>query len=191
MTETTARTSARTWVMSTSTIAALSSTLLAVDNLLGFVDAHLFGAGTAPVVAASAVLVAVACVALSAWTRDFARGIGAAAVLGFVLALSPAFANTSWLPTWIPVHTLVPLGFAACAIVVRHGSARPALRASSTVMAALALAWAVGTLVPSRLEVFLALQAATLLMTTVLAAAPWLRRMAVTARSLWDTAAVR
>lgn len=183
--------SRRAGIVSVATIASFCSTVLAVDNLLGFVGSGLLGLGVAPVVAMVAVLAAVASVVLSAWTRDLARGVGAASVLGFLLASSPALEISLWSPLSTVVQALVPLGFAAFAGVSWRRTTRTAPRAASAVTAFCAAAWAIGAFVPLWLEVFLAVQAATLLAASVILGYPWIQRLAACLRHLWDSAEVR
>jgi hypothetical protein len=183
--------SSRTAVVSSATIASLSGTVLAADNALGFAGVHLFSAGVALFVVALAVLAATASVVLSVRARDLARGVGAASVLAFVLTLSPAIATALWLPLSLALQALVPLGFVTCAITTWQTSIAKPLRTWSAVVAVLAVAWGIGAYVPLCLEVFLALQVATLLAASVILGYPWIRRLAACLRHLWDSAEVR
>lgn len=181
---------AHTAALSTATIAVLGSTVLAVDNALGFVDFHLLGFGVAPFIAAAVVLSGAVCAGLAVRTHDLARGIAAAAVVGFALTQSPALAPTLWFPVSIVLQALVPLGFAISATITWRSSTG-GLRTLPAIAAVLAVGWAIGAFVPLRLEVFLALQAMTLLAVTVLVTSPWVRRIADHVRTLWDSAAIR
>lgn len=185
------RGSSRTAAVGAATIASLSGTVLAADNALGFVGAHLLGTGIALSVVVSAVLAAAVSIVFSVLTRDLARGLGAAAVLAFVLTLSPAVATALWLPLSIALQALVPLSFVVSALITWRISVSRPVRTWSVVLAVLAVAWGVGAFVPTRLEAFLALQVATLLAATVIAGSPWLRQIAVSLRHLWDSAEVR
>jgi len=185
------RGSSRRAVVSSATIASLGATVLAADNALGFIGAHLFGTGVALFIVVLAALAATASMVLSVRAGDLARGVGAASVLAFVLTLSPALTSALWLPVSMALQALVPLGFVTCAITTWQISTARALRIWSAVLAVLAVAWGIGAYVPLRLEVFLALQAATLLMTTVIIGRPWIRQLAASLRRLWDSAEVR
>ncbi|GAA3341248.1 hypothetical protein GCM10017714_24430 [Curtobacterium pusillum] len=190
MTNTSTPAIARTAAVSTATIAALGSTILAVDNTLGFAGFHLLGSGVAPFIVAVVMLAAVVCAGLAVRTDDLARGIAAAAVVGFALAQSPALALTLWFPLSTALQALVPLGFAACAIITWRSS-EGQLRILPAIAAILAVAWAIGAFVPLWLEVFLSLQATTMLTVTVLVASPFLSGIARYVRTLWDSAAIR
>lgn len=186
----TTRNSDATAVVSAATIASLGATVLAGDNMLGFTGSHFLGFGAAPFLAVFTVLVAASCVVLAWRAHDVARGIAAASVIAFTLTQSPALPTTLWFPLSMTLQVLVPLGFAACAILTWRGSAHTLPRAVSVMTAALAVAWAGGGFVPVPLEVFLALQAATLLAVTALIAMPWLRHAARLLRHLRDSATI-
>jgi hypothetical protein len=183
--------SERTAVATTGTIASLSSTVLSVDNLLGFGGSHLFGFGATAFFVALALLGGSACMVFAVRGRDLAPGVAAASVAGFVVTQSPALGTDLWLPLSTALHALVPLAFAASALVTWSRSPMKVLRVGSSLTAILAVSWAVGGFVPLWLELFLALQAATLLATTALMAGPLLPRVAGFVRNIWDNAAIR
>ncbi|WP_263054759.1 hypothetical protein [Curtobacterium sp. RIT-PI-V] len=191
MTSTSRPASERTAVATTGTIASLSSTVLSVDNLLGFGGSHLFGFGATAFFVALALLGGSACMVFAVRGHDLAPGVAAASVAGFVVTQSPALGTDLWLPLSTALHVLVPLAFAASALVTWSRSPMKVLRVGSSLTAILAVSWAVGGFVPLWLELFLALQAATLLATTALMAGPLLPRVAGFVRNIWDNAAIR
>jgi len=173
-------------------MATIGAALLAIDNLLGFVSAHLIAAGFVTTVAVVSVSAGVGAAAGAALTRDRARALLAVAVVGFVAALSPATESHMWLPMSIAMQALVPLAFAAGGLLALHSQREfAAVRALTVMLLGLAAAWIVTAFVPVALVAFLVVQAGTLLVAAVLSLESVLRRVRGLARELWSSAEVR
>lgn len=173
-------------------MATIGAALLAIDNLLGFVSAHLIAAGFVTMVAVISVSAGVVAAAVAALARDGARVLLAVAVVGFVAALSPATGSQLWLPVSVAVQALVPLAFAAGGLLLVRGQREfAAVRVLTVMLLGFAVAWTVAAFVPVTLEAFLVVQAGTLLVAAVLSMAFVLRRVRGLARKLWSSAEVR
>jgi hypothetical protein len=178
-------------VVAATAAAALSSTVLAADNTLGFAGIHFMGAGVAPVVAVVAVTLAVVGAIVAVPCRDAPRGIVALCVAGYLLVQSPALQLSTVSPIATAHQAIVPIGIAVAAATVvrrRHATIERVLAAITVVVA---VAWAVTAFVPIWLLGFLLIQLGTLAAATGVAGAPLCARFAGFIRGLWASAAIR
>jgi hypothetical protein len=172
-------------------MATIGAALLAIDNLLGFVSAHLIAVGFVTMVAVISVSAGVVAAAGAALARDGARILLAVAVVGFVAALSPATGTQLWVPVSVAMQALVPLAFAAGGLLVLRSQRKfAAVRVLTVMLLGFAAAWIIAAFVPVALVVFLIAQAGTLVVTAALSLQPLLRRGRSLARELWSSAAV-
>ncbi|PYY61311.1 hypothetical protein DEJ17_04060 [Curtobacterium sp. MCSS17_011] len=172
-------------------VATTGASLLAVDNLLGFIGTHLIAAGPALMVAAVSVSAGVIAAAGAALARGAAHLVFAAAAVVFVGALSPATSSQLWLPLAVALQALVPLAFAAAGLLVLRGSRNStAVRVLAMMLVGFAAAWIVTAFIPV-LVAFLIAQAGTLIVAAALSLQPVLRRGRSLARELWSSAEVR
>jgi hypothetical protein len=172
-------------------IATIGAALLTIDNLLGFVSAHLIAVGFVTMVAVISVSAGVVAAAGAALARDGARVLLAVAVVGFVAALSPATGSQLWLTVSVAMQALVPLAFAAGGLLVLRSQRKFAgVRVLTVMLLGFAAAWIIAAFVPVALVVFLIAQAGTLVVTAALSLQPLLRRGRSLARELWSSAAV-
>lgn len=173
-------------------VATTGASLLAVDNLLGFIGTHLLAAGPVLLVAAISVPAGVVAAAGAALARDAVHLVFAAATAVFVSALSPATSSQLWLPIAVVLQALVPLGFAAAGLLVLRGSGNfTAVRVLAVMLVGFAAAWIVTAFIPVALVAFLLAQAGTLVVGAALSLQPVLRRGRSLARELWSSAEVR
>lgn len=173
-------------------VATTGASLLAVDNLLGFIGTHLIAAGPVLMVAAISVSAGVVATAGAALARDAAHLVFAAATVVFVAALSPATSSHLWLPIAVVLQALVPLAFAAGGLLVLRGPQNfAAVRVLAGMLVGFAAAWLVTAFIPVALVAFLLAQAGTLVVGVVLSLQPVLRRGRSLARELWSSADVR
>lgn len=184
--------SARRAATAASMVATTGASLLAVDNLLGFIGTHLITAGPVLMVAAISVSAGVVATAGAALARDAAHLVFAVATVVFVAALSPATSSDLWLPIAVALHALVPLAFAAGGLLVLRGPQNfAAVRVLAGMLVGFAAAWLVTAFIPVALVAFLLAQAGTLVVGVVLSLQPVLRRGRSLARELWSSAEVR
>ncbi|WP_433953169.1 hypothetical protein [Curtobacterium flaccumfaciens] len=173
-------------------VATTGASLLAVDNLLGFVGTHLIAAGPVLMVAAISVSAGVVAAAGAALARDAVHLVIAAATVVFVTTLSPATSSQLWLPIAVILQALVPLAFAAAGLLALRGSRNStAVRALAVVLVGFAAAWIVTAFIPVALVAFLLAQAGTLVVGAALSLQPVLRRARSLVRALWASAEVR
>jgi hypothetical protein len=172
-------------------VATTGASLLAVDNLLGFIGTHPIAAGPVLMVAAISVSAGVVAAAGAALARDAAHLAFAAATVVFVAALSPATSSQLWLPITVVLQALIPLAFAAAGLLVLRGSRNStAVRVLAVMLVGFAAAWIVTAFVPVALVAFLLAQAGTLVVSAVLSLQPVLRRARSLVRALWASAEV-
>lgn len=173
-------------------VATTGASLLAVDNLLGFIGTHLIAAGPVLMVAAISASAGVVAAAGAALARDAVHLVIAAATVVFVAALSPATSSQLWLPIAVILQALVPLAFAAAGLLALRGSRNStAVRVLAVMLVGFAAAWIVTAFIPVALVAFLLAQAGTLVVGAVLSLQPILRRGRSLARALWSSAEVR
>ncbi|MCS6549065.1 hypothetical protein NYS50_14375 [Curtobacterium flaccumfaciens pv. flaccumfaciens] len=173
-------------------VATTGASLLAVDNLLGFVGTHLIAAGPVLMVAAISVSAGVMAAAGAVLARGAVHLVFAAATVVFVAALSPATSSQLWLPIAVILQALVPLAFAAAGLLALRGSRNStAVRVLAVMLVGFAAAWIVTAFIPVALVAFLLAQAGTLVVGAVLSLQPILRRARSLARALWSSAEVR
>jgi len=174
-------------------VTTTGASLLAVDNLLGFIGTHLIAAGPVLMVAAISVSAGVvAAVAGAALARGAVHLVFAAATVVFVAALSPATSSQLWLPIAVVLQALVPLTFAAGGLLVLRGPQNfAAVRVLAVMLVGFAAAWFVTAFIPVALVAFLLAQAGTLVVGAALSLQPVLRRARSLVRELWASAEVR
>lgn len=173
-------------------VATTGASLLAVDNLLGFVGTYLIAAGPVLMVAAISVSAGVMAAAGAVLARGAVHLVIAAATVVFVTALSPATSSQLWLPIAVILQALVPLAFAAAGLLALRGSRNStAVRVLAVMLVGFAAAWIVTAFIPVALVAFLLAQAGTLVVGAVLSLQPILRRGRSLARALWSSAEVR
>jgi hypothetical protein len=173
-------------------VATTGASLLAVDNLLGFIGTHLIAAGPVLMVAAISVSAGVVAAAGAALAHEAAHLVFAAATVVFVGALSPATSSQLWLPIAVILQALVPLAFAAAGLLALRGSRNStAVRVLAVMLVGFAAAWIVTAFIPVALVAFLLAQAGTLVVGAALSLQPLLRRARSLVRALWASAEVR
>lgn len=173
-------------------VASTGGSLLAVDNVLGFIGTHLLAAGPVLLVAAICVSAGVVATAGAALARDAAHLVFAAATVVFVAALSPATSSQLWLPIAAVMQAAVPLAFAAAGLLVLRGSRNfTAVQVLAVMLVGFAAAWIVTAFIPVVLVAFLLAQAGTLVVGAVLSLQPVVRRVRTLGRELWASAEVR
>lgn len=186
------RPSARKAATAALMVTTTGASLLAVDNLLGFIGTHTLTAGSVPMVAALTVSAGIVATAGAALVRDAACLVIAVAVVCFVATLSPATSSHLWLSIAVVLQALVPLAFAAAGLLALRGSRNStAVRVLAVMLAGFAVAWFVTAFIPVALVAFLLAQAGTLVVGAVLSLQPILRRGRSLARALWSSAEVR
>jgi hypothetical protein len=186
------RPSARRAAAAALMVATTGASLLAVDNLLGFIGTHTITAGSVPMVAALTVSAGIVATAGAALARDAACLVIAVAVVCFVATLSPATSSHLWLSIAVVLQALVPLTFAAGGLLVLRGPQDfAAVRVLAVMFVGFAAAWIVTAFIPVALVAFLLAQAGTLVVGAVLSLQPILRRGRSLARALWSSAEVR
>ena len=186
------RPSARRAATAALMVATTGASLLAVDNLLGFVGTHLIAAGPVLMVAAISVSAGVMAAAGAVLARGAVHLVFAAATVVFVAALSPATSSQLWLSIAVVLQALVPLTFAAGGLLVLRGPQNfAAVRVLAVMLVGFAAAWIVTAFIPVALVAFLLAQAGTLVVGAVLSLQPVLRRGRSLARALWSSAEVR
>ena len=173
-------------------VTTTGASLLAVDNVLGFIGTHLIAGGPVLMVAAISVSAGVVAAAGAALARDAVHLVFAAATVVFVSALSPATSSQLLLPIAVILQALVPLAFAAAGLLALRGSQNStAVRVLAVMLVGFAAAWFVTAFIPVALVTFLLAQAGTLVVGAVLSLQPILRRGRSLARALWSSAEVR
>ncbi|MBT1673142.1 hypothetical protein [Curtobacterium flaccumfaciens] len=173
-------------------VATTGASLLAVDNLLGFIGTHLIAAGPVLMVAAISVSAGVVAAAGAALARGAVHLAFAAATVVFVAALSPATSSQLWLPIAVVLQALVPLAFAAAGLLaLRVSRNSTTVQALAVMLVGFAAAWIVTAFIPVALVAFLLAQAGTLVVGAALSLQPVLRRARSLVRALWSSAEVR
>jgi hypothetical protein len=186
------RPSARKAATAALMVTTTGASLLAVDNLLGFIGTHLIAAGPVLMVAAISVSAGVVAAAGAALARGTVHLVFAAATVVFVAALSPATSSQLWLPIAVVLQALVPLALAAAGLLALRGSRNStAVRVLAVMLVGFAVAWFVTAFIPVALVAFLLAQAGTLVVGAALSLQPVLRRARSLVRELWASAEVR
>jgi hypothetical protein len=173
-------------------VATTGASLLAVDNLLGFIGTHPSAAGPVLMVAAISVSAGVVGAGGAARAHETPHLVFAAATVVFVGALSPATSSQLWLLIAVILQALVPLAFAAAGLLALRGSRNStAVRVLAVMLVGFAAAWIVTAFIPVALVAFLLAQAGTLVVGAALSLQPLLRRARSLVRALWASAEVR
>lgn len=177
----------------TPALATAGATLLSLDNVLGFIDAHVLHPGWSSGVAAVTVVAGILGVVASSWCRDDVRSLVSMAVVVQVAMLSPATGSAAgWESLDVTARAVVPLCLAAAAVISWRRSLPGMRRAFDALVASLATAWLVGAVAPVMpLELFLGVQVLTLTVSTAVVASGLLHRASAFLRHLWHTSDVR